>query len=140
MSYRGHSHRHVESFECDIAVTLAKGRLRLENRRINHALYDNFRIRRHIEADADATHDRNRPSGKTACDRHLVEINGKLLRASELDHWGRADDNGDLHRLLQLAIFEPMNVAAGAARTRHPAHGAAARCPKLGALRGPMSA
>src|SRR3974377_1210826 len=118
MSYRGHSHRHVESFECDIAVTLAKGRLRLENRRINHALYDNFRIRRHIEIDADATRDRNRPSGKTACDRHLVEIDGKLLRAGELAHWGGADDNGDLHRLLQLANFMPMKTTPA---TRTPA-------------------
>ena len=65
----------------------------------------------------------DRRAGERAGDAKLVEVDGELLRTGEHDHGRAADHDRDRHRLAPLAIFEPVQIAAGPARlARHHAH------------------
>ena len=119
---RRHLHRHVEVFERDVAVAFAERAFRLEQFRIDQPLDHDFGIGRHVEIDGDAFHGADRLAGERAGDAHLVHVDGELLRAGE-DHDRRAaDDDRDRHRRLQLAVLQPVLIAAGAADPRGHAH------------------
>ena len=62
-------------------------------------------------------------AGRAAGHRHLVHVDGELLRAGEHHDRRAADHDGDRHLLLALAVLQPMQEAAGAGRlARHHAH------------------
>ena len=66
--------------------------------------------------------DADRRAGEPARHRHLVQIDRQLLRSGEHHHRRAADHDGDRHRLFQLAVFLPVQIAAGAADPRRHAH------------------
>src|SRR4051794_30780992 len=57
-----------------------------------------------------------------AGDANLVHVDGELLRAGEGDDRGAAIDDRDRHRRLELAVLQPVLVAAGAADARGHSH------------------
>ncbi len=76
-----------------------------------------------MQVDGLACDGADRLAGEPAGDAKLVEIDGELLRPGEHDHGRGADHDGDRHRLFSLAVFEPVQEAAGAGRlARHHAH------------------
>ena len=79
-------------------------------------------VGRHVEIDGDAFHRADRLAGERAGDAHLVHVDGELLRAGEGDDRRAADHDRDRHRRLQLAMLQPVLVAAGAADARGHAH------------------
>ena len=105
-----------------MAVAFAERAFRLEQFRIDQAFDHAFGIGRNVEIDGDAFDGADRLAGKRAGDRHLVAIDRQLLRPGEQHHRRAADDDGDRHRRLQLAMLLPMQIAAGAARPRRHAH------------------
>ncbi len=119
---RGHLHRHVERFERDIAVALAERRFRFEHVRIDHALDDDLGIGRHVEIDADRARHADRLARDAARNGRLIGIHRELQRAGEAHDRRRPEHDRDRHRLLSLVVFEPMQIAARAARPRHHAH------------------
>jgi len=119
----GHPHRHVVGLERDIAVALAERRLGLELLRVDQPLDDDLRRGGHVEVDSNGLRHLDREAGERTGDAELIEIDGELLRPREHDHGRAADHDRDRHRLPSLAILEPMQIAAGAARLpRHHAH------------------
>ncbi len=126
---RGHLHRHVVAFERDIAVALAERRLGLQHAGVDQAFDHDLGIRRHVEIDGAAANHADRRAGRAAGHRHLVHVDRELLRPGEHHDRRAADHDGDRHLLSQRAIFQPVQIAAGAGRlARHHAdHQAVAR-------------
>ena len=122
MRDRGHLHRHIVAFECDVPVALAERPFRFEELGVDQALDDELGIRRQIEIDGERFHGTDRRARKPAGDRHLVAVDRQFLRSGE--HYDRraADDDRDRHRLFKFAVFLPMQVTAGAARAGRHAH------------------
>ena len=119
----GHPHRHVVGLERDIAVALAERRFRLELLGVDQPFDHDLGGGRHVEVDRHRLRHFDRRAGERAGDAKLVEVDGELLRTGEHDHGRAADHDRDRHRLAPLAIFEPVQIAAGAARlARHHAH------------------
>ena len=120
---RGHPHRHVVGFERDVAVALAERGFGLELFGVDQPLDHDFGRRRHVEVDRRGFRRLDRRAGERAGDAELVHVDGELLRASEHDYRRAADHDRDRHGFAPLAIFEPMQIAAGAARlARNHAH------------------
>jgi hypothetical protein len=119
----GHAHRHIVCFESDVAVALAERRFGLELFGVDQPLDHDFGRRRHVEVDRRGFRDLDRRAGERAGNAEFVHIDGEFLRAGEHDHRRTADHDRDRHGFAALAIFEPMQIAAGAARlARHHAH------------------
>ena len=119
---RGDLHRHVEVFERDVAVAFAERSLGLQQFGIDQAFDHDLGVGRHVEIDGHALDGADRRAGEPAGHRHLVQIDRQLLRPGEHHHRRAADDDGDRHRLFQLAVFLPVQIAAGAAEARGHAH------------------
>src|SRR5215472_13593865 len=105
-----------------MTVALAEWSFRLEQLRIDQAFDHELGIGWHIEIDGDGFGGPDWRAGKRAGYRHLVAIDWQLLRPGKQHHWRAADHDRDRHWLLELAVFLPMQIAAGAARTGRHAH------------------
>ena len=119
----GHPHRHVVGLERHIAVALPKRRFGFEPLRIDQPFDHDLRRCRNIEVDRPRLGDLDRCAGDRAGHAELVHVDGELLRSREHHDGSAADHDRDRHRLAPLPVFQPVQVAAGAARlARYHAH------------------
>ena len=119
---RRHPHRHVEIFQRDMTMALAERPFRLEQLGIDQPFDDDFRIGGHLKIDGLAADDADRLANEPAGNAEFVLIDRQFLRTGEEHRRSAADDDGAGHRLAAFLIFEPMQIAAGAAQAACHAH------------------
>ena len=119
---RGDLHGHVEALERDVAVALAERPFRLKEFGVDQALDDDLGVGRHVQIHGQGFDHADRRAGEPAGHGHLVAIDRQLLWSGEHDHRRATHDDGDRHRLFQLAVYLPVQIAAGAAGPRRHAH------------------
>ena len=119
---RGDLHRHVEVFQCHVAVTFPEGTFGLESFGVDQAFHDDLRIGRHFQVYRHSPGDTDRSTADPPGNGHLILSHGQLLRTAVGNRRRRANGNGARHELATRTILLPVQVAARSTDPRRHAH------------------